>query len=132
MIKGKKSLSEKIFLNNIIQIQKSCFKNYTLIILNSVLNNMPLLYVRLLKKKKRKKKDIKHIPYVLATFDKKKNFSIKLLIHRLKKKKKKSILKDLKTILLNLSENLNNVNYTKKEIHEFIFFKKSFSHYRWF
>ena len=60
--------------------------------------------------------------------------SIKLLIKTVKSSSnKKKTLKSLKKIFVSLaSKNLNDFKNFKEEIHEMVYIKKKYSHYRWF
>ena len=55
MINGLKSKSENILFNSFKLLQKTSLKNYKLINILFLINNMPLLYLKKLKKKKKKK-----------------------------------------------------------------------------
>ena len=74
MIHGLKSKSENILFNSFKLLQKTSLKNYKLINILFLINNMPLLYLKKLKKKKKK---IKIIIKNKKIKKKKKNVSFK-------------------------------------------------------
>jgi len=134
MLDGKKSISEKLLLNSIILIQKEHTKNYKSIVFSSLLNNMPVLHLKTLRKKK-KKMIFNHIPYFLEDSTVRIRISIKSLVESTKTRTSyKKLFEALKTTFIDLAvfKNTKDLNHLKKEIHEVAYIKKNFSHYRWF
>lgn len=132
MINGLKTLAEKQFLKSMLLLQKSSLKNYKLILLLAIINNMPILYLKKLKKKK-KQTIITYIPYTLATQRIRNNFTIKLIIKKLRKNNNDEFFKlKLKNIILKSSKDNVEIIDSKRKLHELVYIKKTFSHFRWF
>jgi ribosomal protein S7 len=132
MIHGLKSKSENILFNSFKLLQKTSLKNYKLINILFLINNMPLLYLKKLKKKK-KKKIINYIPYVFATSKIRNNFTLRLVIKKIRKNSvNTSFILNLEKTILNGSKLDIDTIESKKKLHEFIYLKRTFSHFRWF
>ena len=135
MIHGLKSKSENILFNSFKLLQKTSLKNYKLINILFLINNMPLLYLKKLKKKKKKKKKkiINYIPYVFATSKIRNNFTLRLVIKKIRKNSvNTSFILNLEKTILNGSKLDIDTIESKKKLHEFIYLKRTFSHFRWF
>ena len=133
MIHGLKSKSENILFNSFKLLQKTSLKNYKLINILFLINNMPLLYLKKLKKKKKKKKIINYIPYVFATSKIRNNFTLRLVIKKIRKNSvNTSFILNLEKTILNGSKLDIDTIESKKKLHEFIYLKRTFSHFRWF
>ena len=132
MIHGLKSKSENILFNSFKLLQKTSLKNYKLINILFLINNMPLLYLKKLKKKKKKKKK-NYIPYVFATSKIRNNFTLRLVIKKIRKNSvNTSFILNLEKTILNGSKLDIDTIESKKKLHEFIYLKRTFSHFRWF
>ena len=132
MIHGLKSKSENILFNSFKLLQKTSLKNYKLINILFLINNMPLLYLKKIKKKK-KKKIINYIPYVFATSKIRNNFTLRLVIKKIRKNSvNTSFILNLEKTILNGSKLDIDTIESKKKLHEFIYLKRTFSHFRWF
>ena len=132
MIHGLKSKSENILFNSFKLLQKTSLKNYKLINILFLINNLPLLYLKKLKKKK-KKKIINYIPYVFATSKIRNNFTLRLVIKKIRKNSvNTSFILNLEKTILNGSKLDIDTIESKKKLHEFIYLKRTFSHFRWF
>ncbi len=132
MINGLKSKSENILFNSFKLLQKTSLKNYKLINILFLINNMPLLYLKKLKKKK-KKKIINYIPYVFTTSKIRNNFTLRLVIKKIRKNSvNASFILNLEKTILNGSKLDIDTIESKKKLHEFIYLKRTFSHFRWF
>lgn len=133
MTDGKKNISENLLFRCILLIQQEHPKEFKSILFFSFSNNLPVLHIRTLIKKK-KKKFFNYIPYFLEDHSLKILMSIKLLIKTVKSSSnKKKTFKSLKKIFVSLaSKNLNDFKNFKEEIHEMVYIKKKYSHYRWF
>jgi ribosomal protein S7 len=132
MINGLKSKSENILFNSFKLLQKTSLKNYKLINILFLINKMPLLYLKKLKKKK-KKKIINYIPYVFTTSKIRNNFTLRLVIKKIRKNSvNASFISNLEKTILNGSKLDIETIESKKKLHEFIYLKRTFSHFRWF
>ena len=132
MIHGLKSKSENILFNSFKLLQKTSLKKYKLINIFFLKKKMPLLYLKKIKKKK-KKKIINYIPYVFATSKIRNNFTLRLVIKKIRKNSvNTSFILNLEKTILNGSKLDIDTIESKKKLHEFIYLKRTFSHFRWF
>ena len=84
-------------------------------------------------KKKKKKKIINYIPYVFATSKIRNNFTLRLVIKKIRKNSvNTSFILNLEKTILNGSKLDIDTIESKKKLHEFIYLKRTFSHFRWF
>jgi len=117
---GNKKTSENLFLTNIKAIQKYYKKNHKNVFKIGIINSLPIVDI---KKIKRKRKRTKEFPFIL-----KKKIRISLSI--------KWILRVLTKNFINefiiASKNSGNSVTNKKNIHEHAFFRKKYANYRWF
>ena len=128
--KGKKSVSETLFKEFLLFIQKSFKKDLKLILNILLYKNISIFSLKTIKKKL-KKKTYNFIPFFIDNKRLRLVFSIKFLIKE-GKKKKKSFLFSLKNLFLKLVEKKNSKIQLIQDIHMLSFIQKKFFHYRWF
>ena len=128
MLNGKISTSEKILLKSIKSMQKVLIKNHKKLIKIALINLVSLVKVKQLKQRRSQSKEFPFIvnkkvrvPMVLKSmfksFERKTDIRIeKQLVHELLQASK------------NIGSNINK----RKNIYEYSFIKKKYSHYRWF
>ena len=126
MKNGKKRVSEKILLKVLKELQKTP-KNSQNVFKLSVLNSSPVIF---LKQIKRKRKKIKEFPFILNS-KLRVSYGLKNLI-KVSRNEKKSFYKNLKAEVLNSSNKIGKSFNYKIETHQKAFSKKKFSNYRWF
>lgn len=127
LVKGKKQISEICFFKCIKLLQKTTKKDSKNILKLAIINNLFILYYKLIKKRKFNI----NIPYLIKkkvrTF-----FSLKIIIKKAFKNSKKSFCLNLKNEFYNLAnKNPENTSF-KTDIYKLIYVNKNFSHYRWF
>jgi ribosomal protein S7 len=129
-LKGKKTISEKIWLNSLKRFYKSFNKNHQKFINKALTNIAPLLKTKQLKQKK-KRVVFKEFPYVI----KKKNrvsLALKFFFNKTKQKTEMKIHKKLTDELIIAAKNIGPGLSKKKSLYEYAFVKKKYFYYRWF
>jgi len=129
LIHGKKTVCEKIWIQNVKLFQKSFTKNYKKSINRSIINVAPLVKVKQLQQK-RKRSQIKEFPYI-TTYKTRIALALKFFLIKNQKVKIKTY-KRIFTELLNASKNNGNFITKKKNLYEYAFLKKKYFYYRWF
>lgn len=129
MVNGKKRLSEKIFVKTVKAIQRTeSKKNFELVLKNSLVNSAPLVYVKHIK---RKRKRTIEFPFLLSP-KLKISYAIKFLISNSKKKKAVPFFKTFNAELVNSARKAGAAYKQKIEVHKDGFSKRKFSNFRWF
>ena len=118
---GKKTVSEKIWIQNVKLFQKSFTKNYKKFINRSIINVAPLVKVKQLQQK-RKRSQIKEFPYI-TTYKIRIALALKFFLIKNQKVKIKTY-KRIFIELLNASKNNGNFITKKKSLYEYAFLKK--------
>lgn len=129
-LKGKKTISEKIWLNSLKRFYKSFVKNHKKFINKALTNTAPLLKTKQLKQKK-KRLTFKEFPYVI----KKKNrisLALKFFFNKTKQKTEMKIHKKLTDELIAAAKSSGPMLFKKKSLYEYAFVKKKYFYYRWF
>ena len=132
MLDGVKETSEKILLKSFKELQKSSKKQSKKLIELAIIFATPIFKVHKITNKKRKKKNIKEIPTIIATKRAKISLAIKFILTTLKNKKSNYFYKEFnKEILLNV-KNEGSAIQIKNEVQKQVLLKKHFfSYYRW-
>lgn len=125
--KGKKTISEKLFLQSFKLIQKKTKKNIYNIIKILIINISFFLQV---KTKKRRKKIIYEIPFLLKP-SLRIFYSFKNILNNLKKKKK-AFIKQFSEEIIQILNKSSDILKIQEKIHKYSVSKKIFSHFRWF
>jgi|TARA_B110000967_G_C18901297_1_gene575449 ribosomal protein S7 len=129
MVNGNKRTSEKVLFKTLKSIQKSqAKKNFETILKTSLINSSPLLYVKQIK---RKRKRTVEFPFLLNS-KLKMSYAIKFLVLNSKKKKAESFYKSFNSELLNSSKKTSLSFKQKLDLHKDGFTKRKFANYRWF
>jgi ribosomal protein S7 len=132
MKNGKKTISEKILLNSLKELQKISLKQSEELIKNAVINSLPVFKINKIenKKQKKKKNKIKEIPFFIVNNKSRISLSVKLIIESLKKQS--YFFKDFnKEILLNNQQKGNSVQLNTELQKKVILNKRYFRFYRW-
>ena len=130
LLKGKITISEKIWLKTLKGFYKSFTKNHKKVISKALINIAPFLKTKQLRQKKRRL-SIKEFPYVI----KNKNriaLALKFFLNKTKKKTEIKIHKKLINELIAAAKNIGTNIQKKKNIYEYAFIKKKYFYYRWF
>jgi len=132
MLDGVKETSEKILLKSFKELQKSSKKQSKKLIELAIIFATPIFKVHKITNKKRKKKNIKEIPTIIATKRAKISLAIKFILTTLKNKKSNYFYTEFnKEILLNV-KNEGSAIQIKNEVQKQVLLKKHFfSYYRW-
>lgn len=128
MLKGKKSISEKIFFDFFKLLQKSSIKNIIFFVKFSLINSSLILSIYKIKNKKR---IIREIPFILLP----KNriiWSIKNIIKSVKIQSKSCFLVNFKNEIINILKKNSNILLKRNDIHASSIKNKAFAHFRWF
>ena len=129
MMNGNKRTSEKVLLKTLKSLQKSqSKKNFESLVKTSLINSSPLLYVKQIK---RKRKRTFEFPFLLS-LRLKISYAAKFLILNSRKKKVKSFYKNFHTELINSSRKESLSVKQKTDLHEDGFKIRKFARYRWF
>jgi len=128
--KGKKSISEKIFKQFILKIQKFYSKNFKSF-LNLILYKNILIFSLRIIKKKLKKKTYKYIPFFLTNLNLRLSLSVKYLIKEVRQLKSSFSL-NLKNLFIKLFLKKTTKMNLIQDVYQLSFIKKKFFHYRWF
>ena len=131
LLSGKTTISEKIWLKGIKFFYKSFVKNQKKIISRALINIAPLLKVKQLKEKRRKRSPLKEFPYIIN--DKNRiSLALKLLFSKTNNKIEMKIYKKLINEILLAVRNTGTSVSKKKSLYEYAFVKKKYFYYRWF
>lgn len=128
VINGKKENSEKILLKSLKLIQKQNFKNHKDIIKYSFVNTSTLVYIKQIK---RKKKKIKELPFILNKKDRISS-SIKLIIKNSLKQLNVNFFKKFSQEIILSSKNQSYSIKDKNNIYDKAFLQKKYANFRWF
>jgi len=126
--KGYKCKSEILLQNSIKLVQKSYFKNHVDLFKSSLVNIMPVVFIKRLKKKQ---KYITEFPFVLNRV---KRLSIAMMFMYSSSKQnseEKFRVKFAKELIVNAKGHNNDI-VDKNLIHEQAFSLKKYANYRWF
>jgi len=132
MFHGKKKASKRLLSVLYKNISKKTKKKIVSILICSLLNCLPILSVKTLRNKNRKKTSHRYIPFFI-----KKNYrtrsAIKVLLNKHQIKKIKSLQSEsLCNHFLNWSKFDNTSLKNKDEAYKIVFANKKFANYRWF
>ena len=129
MVNGNKRTSEKTLFKTLKLIQKSeSKKNFETILKTSLINSSPLLYVKQIKRKRRRTFEF---PFLLNS-KLKMSYAIKFLILNSRKKKVEFFYKNFNTELMNSSKKTSLSVKQKIDLHKDGFATRKFANYRWF
>jgi len=129
MVNGNKRTSEKVFLKTLKLIQKTePLRSYEAILKTALINSSPLLYVKQIK---RKRKRTVEFPFLLSS-KLKLSYAVKFLVLNSRKRKIQSFYKNLNLELLSSSKKSSPSFKQKTDLHKEGFAKRKFANYRWF
>lgn len=129
MLKGKKSVSEKIVFHIFRLLHKITIKNIVYLIKFSFINSSIVLSIYKIKNKK--KRVIREIPFILSS-QKRIVISIKSIINFIRLKPKSSFIINYKTEIIKILKKNSDFLLKKDEIHFSALKNKAYAHYRWF
>lgn len=128
MLNGKTSISEKILLKSMKSMQKTLIKNHKKLIKIALINLTSLVKVKILKQKRSQAKEF---PFIVR-----KKVRIPLVLKSMFKsfgqKTDVRIEKQLVHELIQASKNVGSNTSKRRNLYEYSFIKKKYSHYRWF
>ena len=130
---GKKETCEKIILKSFKKIQKKQRKPHKKVIKLAIMNSAPIFRIIKLKKKIRKKKQVKEIPKFVNNMHERIAWSLKILTQTTRKSKVKENFSTKLTdeLLLNAKNKSESVSL-KTELHKQALTKKHlFLYFRW-
>jgi len=128
MLKGKKSISEKIFFDFFKLLKKSSIKNIIFFFKFSLINSSLILSIYKIKNKKR---IIREVPFMLLP----KNriiWAIKTIIKSIKFQSKTGLLVNFKNEIINILKKNSNILLKRNDVHTSSLKNKAFAHFRWF
>jgi small subunit ribosomal protein S7 len=128
MLKGKKSISEKIFFDFLKLLKKSSIKNIIFFFKFSLINSSLILSIYKIKNKKR---IIREIPFMLLP----KNriiWAIKNIIKSIKIQSKNCFSTNFKNEIIKILKKNSNILLKRNEVHISSLKNKAFAHFRWF
>lgn len=129
--KGKKSISEKIFKQFILKIQKFYSKNFKSFLNLILYKNILIFSLRIIKKKLKKKKLISIYLFFLTNLNLRLSLSVKYLIKEVRQLKSSFSL-NLKNLFIKLFLKKTTKMNLIQDVYQLSFIKKKFFHYRWF
>ncbi len=130
LLKGKMTISEKIWLKTLKGFYKSFTKNHKKFINKALINITPFLKTKQLRQKKRKL-TIKEFPYVIENKNRI-SLALNFFLNKTKKKTETKIHKKLIDELVAAAKNIGTNINRKKNLYEYAFVKKKYFYYRWF
>lgn len=132
MLNGEKKTSEKILLKSFKELQKYSKKQPKKLVELAIIFSTPIFKVHKIINKKRKKKNIKEIPTLIATKRARISLAIKFILNTLHNKKSNYFYLEFhKEILLHV-KNEGSAILKKNETQKQALLKKHFfSYYRW-
>ena len=125
---GKTATSEKIILKGVKLLQKTLRKDYKKIIKIAVINLTSLIRIKQLKRKQFR---LKEFPYITANKIRT-TLALKHLFWNLPKRTNTKIENNLMREFVQASQKNTILEEKRKNIYEYSFLKKKYSHYRWF
>jgi small subunit ribosomal protein S7 len=128
MIKGNKSLVEKLLFKTFKILQESSLKNSNSVVKFSLLNISPILSVF---QKKNKKRVLREIPFLLKPTLRLVR-AIKSIIKIVKKQSQNSFSENLKNEIINILKKNSDLLVKKNDLHSYALKNKAFAHFRWF
>jgi ribosomal protein S7 len=127
MKNGKKSISEKMLLNSLKELQKTSLKQSEELIKNAIVNSIPIFTIHQIKKKKKK---IKEIPVFINNNKSRVSLAIKLIINAVERQT--YFFKDFNKEILNNNQQKGNSIQLKSELQKKVIEnKRYFRFYRW-
>ena len=130
LLKGKKTTSEKIWLNSLKRFYKSFIKNHKKFVNKALTNIAQLLKTKQLTQKK-KRFTFKEFPFVIKNKNRI-SFALKFFLNTKRKKAEIKIHKKLADELIAAAKNTGTDLSRKKNLYEYAFVKKKYFYYRWF
>lgn len=130
MINGNKETCENIFLKSSKILQKSSTKNNQEVIKTSIINSLPVISIKQIRKKG-KKKIVKKYPFLLD-FENRITFAIKFILKTVKEKKSLHLYTNLKQEIKANSQNFGGAIKRKEDLQKDAILNKKYSYYRWF
>jgi len=130
MVNGNKETCENIFLKSSKILQKSSTKNNQEVIKTSIINSSPVLSIKQIKQKG-KKKIVKKYPFLLD-FGNRITFAIKFILKTVKEKKSLHLHTNLKEEIKANSQNFGGAIKRKEDLQKDAILNKKYSYYRWF
>jgi len=130
LLKGKSTVSEKIWLKCLKKFYKSFVKNHTKVINRALINIAPLLKVKQLQQKK-KRSQLKEFPYIVSN-KKRISLALKFFLNKTQNKNEIKMCQKLFTDLLAIANRSGVSVNKKKSLYEYAFLKKKYFYYRWF
>jgi ribosomal protein S7 len=128
IINGKKENSEKILLKGLKLIQKQNFKSHKDIIRSSFINTSTLVYIKQIKRKKKKTKEF---PFILSKKDRISS-SMKLIIQNSLKNSNVNFFKNFSEEIVLSSKSQSYAIKNKNIIYDKAFVQKKYANFRWF
>lgn len=128
VLKGKSSISEKIWMKSLKEFYKTFIKNQKKFINKALINIAPLLKTKQLKQKK-KRFSLKEFPYII----KNKNritMALNFFFNETNKKREMKMYKKLIKELVIAAKNSGTNLSKKKNLYEHAFVKKKYFYYR--
>ena len=130
LLKGKMTISERIWLKTLKGFYKSFTKNHKKFINKALINIAPLLKTKQLKQKKRKL-SFKEFPYIIENTNRI-SLALKFFLNKTRQKTEIRIHKKLTNELIAAAKNIGTNIHRKKNLYEYAFVKKKYFYYRWF
>ena len=133
MVNGNKETCEKVFFKSSKLMQKSLSKNHEELIKIAIINSSPIVNMRQVRIKKRKKKNVKEYQYVLDSKNRI-SLAIKFILETVTQKDKKSpyLHTNLQQEILANSQTNSNAIKKKEDLQKHTLLKKKYAYYRWF
>jgi ribosomal protein S7 len=130
LLKGKMTISEKIWLKTLKEFYKSFTKNHKKFINKALINIAPLLKTKQLNQKK-KRLLFKEFPYIIENRNRI-SLALKFFLNKTKQKTEIQIHKKITNELVIAAKNVGTNINRKKNLYEYAFIKKKYFYYRWF
>ena len=129
MNSGLKSISEKTILKSFKVLQKNKKKNHKDLLKFIVINKVPVIHLKQIKKKNRK--TVKEFPFVLNE-NNRITFSIKSILKSINQKKQFNVSIRLFLEILNIISNKTEIVKTNEKNQDYALTKKKYTFFRWF
>ena len=128
LVKGKSSISEKIWVKTLKLFFKAFVKNHKKVINRAFINIAPLVKVKQLKKKKRQLQ-LKEFPYIVNN-RKRISSALKFFLNKTSNKSEIKTYQKLSASLLAVTNKSGIITNKKKSLYEYAFIKKKYFYYR--
>jgi small subunit ribosomal protein S7 len=128
MLKGKKSISEKIFFNIFVLLQTIFTKNIVFFFKCSLINSSLIISTYKIKKKKR---ILREIPFLLS-LNKRIIWAVKNIIKIINLQVKNCFITKFKNEIIKVLKKNSEILVKKNEMHLLALKNKAYAHFRWF